>query len=322
MPAHIRSTLPNLTTTADAILGEVAVSGRQIQSAPLLHSRISATATHPDGRGVLADVQRIEFTTDDLMRTSVVNAGLLPETLFALRVLQSRRAPAAFDTWRRRVRHSIGGPAQQIAGLFHPNGMLDLMTRLAPLSHRDDAAAAVAAVPAAALHRELAHLAQIAPLPSWAGDLARGARSARMRLAARVDDAFSGTISGLWPRMNPHLNADRLRYLEAMALGGVERLFSCLAPHVRWRAPVLEIIGAPAPGTARLRGADCGSRRRSSAIGRSSSGTWAGTIQRCCSSPPSAIRWRRGRCWPSLTLSTVYATCMPSWEDHVRRCWR
>jgi DNA-binding transcriptional ArsR family regulator len=54
--------------------------------------------------------------------------------------------------------------------------------------------------------------------------------------------------------MKSHLAADRLRLVEAMALGGVERLFSCLAPHVRWQAPILEVVGGPVPGTARLLG--------------------------------------------------------------------
>ncbi|WP_020521720.1 ArsR/SmtB family transcription factor [Catelliglobosispora koreensis] len=199
-------------------------------------------------------MQRIEFTADDLMRTGVINAGSLAETLFALRTLQSRRTPLLFGTWRRRARREIGGPAQHIAELFHPNGMLDLMTILSPASQREHAAAAVAGAPAPALRRELEHLARISSLPSWTSDLARGRRAARARLAAGVDNAFSGTISNLWPRMKRHLDAHRLRYVEAMALGGVEGLFSCLAPHVRWRAPVLEVVGAPVPGAARLLG--------------------------------------------------------------------
>jgi DNA-binding transcriptional ArsR family regulator len=199
-------------------------------------------------------VQRIRFTPEDLARTGVATLGPLAETLFALRLLQARDAPALFDGWRRRVRPAISGRWLQIAPLFKSGISLDLVTIVGSVSDHEEAHSAVLGIADAVLAAELEIISHRSLLPAWTVDLARGDRGAREVLADGVDEGYSAVLAELWPQIRRHLDAERARYGQALMAGGVEQLFAGLAPHARWSSPDLELLAPRSGDTVGLNG--------------------------------------------------------------------
>jgi len=112
-------------------------------------------------------MQRIVFTTEDLLRTSVMTVGPLAETMHALRVLQTPRTSLLFDGWRHRVRPRVGGWGRLVAPLFRPDSVLDVVAAVGPATDFDDAAARLSDLHQDALNRELAYLSEVTRLPAW-----------------------------------------------------------------------------------------------------------------------------------------------------------
>jgi DNA-binding transcriptional ArsR family regulator len=199
-------------------------------------------------------VQCIELTNDDVARTGVLALGPFTETLFALRMAQSRSTPAFFGTWRARVRPALSARTRAVAPLFRPYGALDLATLVGPTRDHDEALAAVAATPAAALRAEVEFLADQQQLPGWTADLAGGDKRARLLLAAGLQDAYQVAVGPSWPQLRARVETDRAEHAGALSRGGVAALFAGLAPHVRWSAPVLELANHHTGPPVRLQG--------------------------------------------------------------------
>lgn len=199
-------------------------------------------------------MQRIRFTSGDLARTGVATFGPLAETLFALRLLQARDAPAVFDGWRRRVRPAMGGRSLQIAPLFKAGTSLDLVTIVGPVADHEEAHSRVLGVADAVLAAELEFISHRSLLPAWTVDLARGDRGAREVLADGVDEGYNAVLAELWPQVRLHLDAERARYGQALMAGGVEQLLASLAPHARWSSPDLELFAPRSGDTVGLNG--------------------------------------------------------------------
>jgi DNA-binding transcriptional ArsR family regulator len=152
---------------------------------------------------------RILMSTGDLAQTRVIGSlGPSVESVFAL------------DAWRTGEGKHLRSWQQRVRQLLLSR--TDLSRRLTRITATN-----------AWRTRILAGLACPADDSSAAPDDVTAVTREFRRLAVAPD----------WRDVSARLDAARDAAREAMARGGIEALFSRLGPHVRWRAPVLEVDG-------------------------------------------------------------------------------
>ncbi|GAA1975627.1 winged helix-turn-helix domain-containing protein [Amycolatopsis minnesotensis] len=154
---------------------------------------------------------RIQFTDQDLGGVRMTSTlGPFAETVFAMESFASDTAPA-LRTW-----------AQYVAGQV--DARATLTKPLALLAKRPQALRGLVGESAA---------------PDTGLD--------RAETASAVQDFFQVALASYWWRVHGYLESVRDELGRALAVGGLERLFTTLHPTVRWTYPVLELVDLPGP---------------------------------------------------------------------------
>ncbi|MFG1791088.1 ArsR/SmtB family transcription factor [Nocardia sp. NPDC049149] len=193
-------------------------------------------------------MKRIIMTPEDLLRIRIgAPLGALGETMLASRVVQ-RNNVAGFSGWRSQVRASIPADFGVLADILPvDDGFLDLIT---PTRGARSMSAGIEALHLASrveLRNEVEsvvrHRAEFGhkPLPGWIEQLSGRDGTARQHVAAAVESFHSVAFGGRWAHIQAYLEAAADRMARTMATEGVEQMLAGLHPHVRWRAPVLEV---------------------------------------------------------------------------------
>lgn len=188
-------------------------------------------------------VYRIHFTSQDLARTTVAEAPMpLKELGFALRVLRDRSQRARLDGWRRR---STATPpsagARMVLSLVPAVGYSPTYLGPATTGPPGEALDQVRATPRSEVRAQMAELASLQPVPSWARRLADDPVVYR-RLSDGLGDLYDTLVGPYWTRITDVFTADRCVRMRQLLTGGVESLLSQANPRwMRWVPPVLEI---------------------------------------------------------------------------------
>ncbi len=185
---------------------------------------------------------RVHFTAQDLARTTIA-AGPDPlwEVLLSLHQTQTRDGQATLGNWRRRASRTPRGDLALLRELAPPTGYSpDFLT---PGGDGLGASLdALASTPPARLQTELAYLATRTAASPWTRDLGTGRAEAIRQLTGAVQSYYDTALRPYWPSIRRHIANDRARRVDEMSRTGVEGVLSGLHPHIRWRAPVLEIL--------------------------------------------------------------------------------
>ncbi len=187
-------------------------------------------------------VYRIHFTTEDLARTRVARApSPLMELGASVRTLQSRDHPVLFGAWRRRVIHELRPSARMVLDLIPPRGWAPTFLTPGSVGDPEEILEQVCATPRSQVRKDLAHVAEWQPLPSWARRLVDD-REAMRRLSEGLRHVHRVLLAPHWSRITAEAAADRAARARHILDGGVERLLVELNPrHIRWNPPVLEL---------------------------------------------------------------------------------
>ncbi|MFI9508693.1 winged helix-turn-helix domain-containing protein [Nocardia sp. NPDC052566] len=192
-------------------------------------------------------MKRIHLTTEDLLRIRVgAPLGALGETMLATRTVQ-RGGSAVYDGWRRQVWGAIPDDFRILASIVPPDeAFIDLITPTRGARTMPEGITALHLASREEIRREVKLAAerrdQIGkPFPAWAAQLPDRDAEAMRNVAAAVDAFHTVAFAGRWGHVQSFLDVTADRMARTMATEGVERLFGMLAPHVRWRAPILEV---------------------------------------------------------------------------------
>ncbi len=185
---------------------------------------------------------RIHFTAQDLARTCVAEAPMpLCELDLAIRALRDRSRPAYLDAWRHNVRTRLTDDARMVLDLIPSVGYSPTFLSPTRVGTPEELLDRVRATPRSTIREEMALLATLQPVPSWARRLADDATVFR-HLSDGLDDLHSIVLGPYWERLDDLFAADRAVRMRHLLGGGVERLLSLANPDwMRWSPPVLEI---------------------------------------------------------------------------------
>ncbi|HET8657568.1 MAG TPA: winged helix-turn-helix domain-containing protein [Micromonosporaceae bacterium] len=190
---------------------------------------------------------RIHFTAEDLARTRVsASLGPLAETLFGLSLLRcSRRRPAAFSGWRDHARGRLTADLRPLVDVVPLEaGGVDLLTLTGEAPTIEHGIEALLAMPRERVLAELEFSSRDGGVASSAWSLADRDTAARKQLARAARAAYRTLVEPHWARVSTHLQAERAARGRMVLEGGVERLLATLhPPRMRWRLPVLEVLG-------------------------------------------------------------------------------
>ncbi|MFF5970051.1 MarR family transcriptional regulator [Streptomyces sp. NPDC012769] len=195
---------------------------------------------------------RIHFTVEDLARTRVDPAPRpLLELSIALRLLQTRDHPLRYGAWRREVAARLPVGARRVVELVPVQGWAPDF--VAPCDAGDVEALIdkLRSTPRRQIVAELAEIAEQQTMPTWSGRLADEPEAMRTFLDTLLG-VHQTVLATWWPRLRSRVLADQAVRARMMA-GGMEVLLSGLSPRLRWRAPVLEMLG-PCDGDLHLDG--------------------------------------------------------------------
>lgn len=189
---------------------------------------------------------RIRFTVADLARTRLAGtSSVLAATMFSAARLAHGPGRSDVERWRRLVRASWRPPVPPSFGELTPAGPLHPVPGfLRPrhgLATLDEELDRVLSTPRRVLRADLEHVSRYRRLPAWTSDLADGRTAALEPLAASLLGYHRVAVAPYWRGMNTTLTADRARRARQLRDGGVEAVLQSLHPHMRWRAPCLEI---------------------------------------------------------------------------------
>lgn len=187
-------------------------------------------------------VFRIHFTTQDLTRTRVAETPRpLQELTTAMVTLQGRTHPVLLDAWRRGpfqsclTKHGWPWLSSRYSGR-HPT-----FSRPSRLERRRKCWNRYARHHAGEIHADMAEIAELQPLPTWARGLADDA-DLRAGLYDGLSQLHTHLLAPYWTQITDHFAADRPVRMRHLLSGGVERLLAQANPQwMRWNPPVLEI---------------------------------------------------------------------------------
>ena len=191
---------------------------------------------------------RVHFTDEDLIRVRVASApDPLWEILLSLHALQVRRGPNAIRDWRgqvlSRIQEDRAQPMVKRLVTLAPIATYvpDFLTPIDASYGLEAGITAVRSTPRRRLRDEMASLAAVQRLPSWAQQIAEGRSSALDGLGNDLQNYYDLALAPSWRHIHKKVDADRGVRGRALLEGGVERLLEGLGPAMRWRRPVLEV---------------------------------------------------------------------------------
>jgi DNA-binding transcriptional ArsR family regulator len=203
---------------------------------------------------------RMHLDVDDLVRVRVgATWGPWAETVLCLDALRDRRPTSRFRLWSAAAKRVADRQQVELAGFLRPMpGMVaDLLTLVGTVDTFDRGAQRLAARPAADVRAELRDFTGEG-LPSWLTGLDQARPKARLALTQVLSKTHQHLVAPYWPSMLSHLTGERARLGRQIADHGVEQLLEWLHPNIRWRPPVLEVVGGapwhPGPLDVQLRG--------------------------------------------------------------------
>ncbi|MFI8849245.1 winged helix-turn-helix domain-containing protein [Streptomyces sp. NPDC053499] len=185
-------------------------------------------------------VYRIHFTVEDLARTRVAQPPPLMELSAAVRTLQGRSHPVRFGAWRRSVFAGLKPKARMVLDLIPPGGWAPTFLTSAGQGSPQELLERARSTPRSQIRKDLAHVAEWQPLPSWAHHLADDPELQR-QLYDSLDHVCAVLLSPHWQQLAREAAADRDVRMRQVLTGGVEALLASVHPQrVRWNPPVLE----------------------------------------------------------------------------------
>ncbi|WP_067544574.1 winged helix-turn-helix domain-containing protein [Nocardia crassostreae] len=193
-------------------------------------------------------MKQVHLTTDDLLRVRIgAPLGALGETIMATRAVR-RNGLAVFDGWAGSVRRVLPADFGVLADLIHPDDcFVDLITPTRGARTMSEGITALRLASRDELRREIQCAVDKqrelgrGPIPAWAANIPDRDGAALGMVAAAVESFHTVAFDGRWAHIHSFLEVTAERWARTMANEGVEALFAALTPHVRWRAPVLEI---------------------------------------------------------------------------------
>ncbi len=212
---------------------------------------------------------RLHFTADDLARTRVSpGRGPLAETIWAMTLLRCPvQRQVTLGGWRERaygqlIRAPGRQSGQELRHQLRPLTMLmpncrdwvDLLTLTGERASFDEGTEALLTLPRDRVLAELHDCDRRSRLPSAAWAIADPRGDARRRLADAVEAAYRGLVEPFWQGVESQLRAEQARRGRILMDGGIDGLLSTLnATRIRWRPPVLDVLG-PSDGDVYLDG--------------------------------------------------------------------
>ncbi|MEV0398718.1 helix-turn-helix domain-containing protein [Actinoallomurus sp. NPDC050550] len=195
-------------------------------------------------RGIL----RIHFTTEDLARTHLVDVpDAMWETVLSLHILRGRAGRAVFGEWRRRVRGdlyrrgAVGAVRERLFSVVPETGYFpDFLTPPEGLLGLEAGLEAVCGAPSRRIAAELERLGNENDASSWVSALAgRGTRTLS-EFAETLRIYHEAALRPYWADIRSRVHTDRALRARQLREGGIGAVLGGFAPHMRWRAPVLE----------------------------------------------------------------------------------
>jgi DNA-binding transcriptional ArsR family regulator len=196
---------------------------------------------------------RIHLTADDLARVRIAPMhGPLSEALFATTWQVRRGRHPVLDLWRSKLRtrpHEWGSTLVALTQGGRPP--VDVFTIMGQTADADEGRQRLIAADRSRVLGELElpaeHCARTRiPVPRELAALIRAAR-ATSNPGQLVGDALHASFEHLlrphWPRIVAYLDSQHRRRCKVMAEQGIEALLDNLHSSMRWRSPVLEVLG-------------------------------------------------------------------------------
>ncbi|MEV6163078.1 MarR family transcriptional regulator [Streptomyces sp. NPDC052052] len=187
-------------------------------------------------------VCRIHFTVEDLARTRVAESpSPLLELGAAVRTLQQRNHPVRFGAWRRRALAGLRPTDRMVIDLVPAGGWAPTFLTSSGAGSPKELLEQARATPRSHIRKDLAHVAEWQPLPSWAHHLADDPDLLR-QLYDSLDHVCAVLLSPHWTHITDEAAADRGIRMRQALTGGMGRLMASLHPRrIRWNPPVLEV---------------------------------------------------------------------------------
>jgi DNA-binding transcriptional ArsR family regulator len=198
----------------------------------------------------------IHFTAEDLARTEVAPE---PDPLWEMVFSQDRLAdpdpPVVFRPWLARVRADQRiRPGARVLAALSPDAPYfpDFLTPPEGRHGLDAGLRAILSTPKRRLNHELGKLAQWSPVPSWARPLGDGEVPALTTLARTLRSYHDSAIKPYAHMIRPTIEAEYA--LRTRAGDDADTVLRGMAPLMRWRPPVLEVLDYPVSRDLHLRG--------------------------------------------------------------------
>jgi DNA-binding transcriptional ArsR family regulator len=187
-------------------------------------------------------VYRVHFTAQDLARTRITPTPMpMIELMMAVRALQDHSQPVRLDSWRRDAAVGLSRSERMVLSLIPPVGWAPSWLMPAVAVSPSEALERVRATPRGQIETEVAELAELQPIPSWARRSSSDTTT-RRQLYDGLGQLHDRLLGPYWPRLIDEFTADRVVRMGQFLTGGVETVLSQANPQwVRWKPPVLEI---------------------------------------------------------------------------------
>lgn len=206
---------------------------------------------------------RIHFTRADLARTFLADGpDPMWELVNSLQLLQSRYGQAVFNGWRRQVAERLRGQGlgAQVRGRLlpvapHASYFPDLLTPPDARLGVEGAIDTILHTPRSRLGQEIGRLGPSpAAAASWLADLAAGRAGAVNALGDLLHTYHRLAVEPYWARLRHWVDSDLAARHQVIRDRGVDGLLDSFRPMMRWRNPVLELVGHPSDRQVHLGG--------------------------------------------------------------------
>ncbi|MFI1394955.1 ArsR/SmtB family transcription factor [Streptomyces sp. NPDC020681] len=191
---------------------------------------------------------RIHFTDMDLVRTRMASVpDPLWEITLSLHRFQTRRGRWAYADWHRetvlRLRdRDLGAMVRTLLLPAFPRASYfpDFLTPSEASEGLDAGLEAILAAPQRQVLAELGRVAHADPHSSSLREL--GDAEGRAVLVKALRDYHTAAIAPYGEHLQSRLDSERALRTRALLDGGIDGLLHSLAPSMRWRPPVLELV--------------------------------------------------------------------------------
>ncbi|MEU8149441.1 winged helix-turn-helix domain-containing protein [Nonomuraea sp. NPDC048901] len=164
----------------------------------------------------------------------------MAELQLAIRMLQDREA-AWLDGWRRRVMPRLPQHARMVLSLVPAVGWAPTFLGPGKAGTLPELVEEVRATPPDVMNNELAAMAELQSVPTWARRLGDD-ETLRGQLWEALEQLYEQLLGPYWQRLTGCFAADRAVRTQHLLAGGVERLLTLANPlWMRWNPPVLEV---------------------------------------------------------------------------------